>query len=291
MSSTQGTPAPPMDTVALARSIRARSVRMVHRARASHIGSCLSMADLLAVLYGEVLRLDPARPDWPERDRCIVSKGHAAAIVYAVLAERGFFPVEELDSYTMDGSLLAGHVTRTVPGVEVSTGSLGHGLPIGCGMALAGVRDGTPGRVFVVLSDGELDEGSNWEAILFAPQHRLDNLVAIVDYNEIQSFGAVSDVLELEPIEDKWRAFRWAVRTVDGHDHGQLREALAAVPFEPGKPSVIIARTVKGKGVEYMERQLLWHYRSPSDDQLAEAMREIEGAEKVDGMREIEGMQ
>jgi transketolase len=249
------------------------------------------MADLLAVLYGEVLRLDPARPDWPERDRCIVSKGHAAAIVYAVLAERGFFPVEQLDSYTMDGSLLAGHVTRTVPGVEVSTGSLGHGLPIGCGMALAGVRDGTPGRVFVVLSDGELDEGSNWEAILFAPQHRLDNLVAIVDYNEIQSFGAVSDVLELEPIEDKWRAFRWAVRTVDGHDHGQLREALAAVPFEPGKPSVIIARTVKGKGVEYMERQLLWHYRSPSDDQLAEAMREIEGAEKVEGMREIEGMQ
>ena len=291
MSSRQGTPAPPMDTVALARSIRARSVRMVHRARASHIGSCLSMADLLAVLYGEVLRLDPARPDWPERDRCIVSKGHAAAIVYAVLAERGFFPVEQLDSYTMDGSLLAGHVTRTVPGVEVSTGSLGHGLPIGCGMALAGVRDGTPGRVFVVLSDGELDEGSNWEAILFAPQHRLDNLVAIVDYNEIQSFGAVSDVLELEPIEDKWRAFRWAVRTVDGHDHGQLREALAAVPFEPGKPSVIIARTVKGKGVEYMERQLLWHYRSPSDDQLAEAMREIEGAEKVEGMREIEGMQ
>jgi transketolase len=249
---------------------------MVHGANASHIGSCLSMADLLAVLYGETLRVDPAHPDWPERDRFILSKGHGAAILYATLAERGFFLREWLATYCQDGSNLPGHVTnRGVPGVEVSTGSLGHGLPIGCGMALAGQREARPYRVWVLLSDGELDEGSNWEAILFAGHHRLENLIAIVDYNQIQSLGRTAEVLDLAPLAEKWRAFRWAVREIDGHDHAQIHAALTAVPFEPGRPSVLIAHTVKGKGVSFMEDRLAWHYKSPDDAQLAQALAEL----------------
>ncbi len=264
----------------LARRIRAHALQMVHKTNASHIGTCLSMADLLAVLYGKTMRVDPARPDWAERDRFILSKGHGAAILYAVLAERGFFPKEWLDTYSKDGSTLAGHVTsQGVPGVEVSTGSLGHGLPIGCGMALAGKRENKPCRVFVLLSDGELDEGSNWEAILFAPQHQLDNLVVIVDYNKIQGFGTVSEVLELAPLADKWRAFRWAVREIDGHNHAQIESSLSRVPIEPGKPSVIIAHTVKGKGVSFMENQLAWHYKSPNAEQLAQALAELGSVE------------
>ncbi|MDT4952903.1 MAG: transketolase [Acidobacteriota bacterium] len=260
----------------LARRIRADALRMVHRASASHIGTCLSMADLLAVLYGRVLRIDPGRPDWPDRDRFILSKGHGAAIVYAALAERGFFPREWLDTYCQNGSRLGGHISsHNVPGVEVSTGSLGHGLPLGCGMALAGKHDGRPYRVFVMLSDGELDEGSNWESILFAPHHELDNLVAIVDYNKIQSFGSVSEVLELSPLADKWRAFRWAVREIDGHDHTQIEKALTE-PAEPGRPTVIIAHTIKGKGVSFMEGQLAWHYKSPDAAQLERALEELE---------------
>jgi transketolase len=235
------------------------------------------MADLLAVLYGQVLRMDASRPDWPERDRFILSKGHGAAILYAVLAERGFFPKDWLETFFQDGTKLAGHITHYgVPGVEVSTGSLGHGLPIGCGIALAGKRADKAFRVFVMLSDGELDEGSNWEAILFAPQHRLDNLVVIVDYNKIQSFGNVKEVLDLDPLADKWRAFRWRVREIDGHDHQQIQNALIQVPFEPGRPSVIIAHTVKGKGVSFMENQLAWHYKSPNAEELARALAEVE---------------
>jgi transketolase len=233
------------------------------------------MADILAVLYDCVLRHQPDVPHWPDRDRFILSKGHGAAILYATLAECGFFPKAWLDKYAQDGSLLLGHVSHHVPGVELSTGSLGHGLPVGCGMALAGKREGRPYRVFVLLSDGELDEGSNWEAILFAPQHHLDNLVAIVDYNKIQSFGNVKEVLDLDPLADKWRAFRWAVREIDGHDHAQIEHALLGVPFEPGKPSVIVAHTVKGKGVSFMENQLAWHYRSPNAEELAQALCEL----------------
>ena len=263
---------------AFGQAIRVRALEMVHRGRSAHIGSSLSMADLVAVLYAGALRVDPERPDWEERDRFIVSKGHAAAIVYAALAQAGFFPADWLESYSGDGSRLGGHVThRGVPGVEASTGSLGHGLPIGAGLALAAKRDGNPSRTFVMLSDGELDEGSNWEAILFAPHHRLDNLVAIVDYNKIQSFGSVAEVLELDPLADKWRAFNWAVREVDGHDHDELQRTFAELPFEEGRPSVVIAHTVKGSGVSFMEDQLLWHYRPPSDEQLDEALREVRG--------------
>lgn len=267
---------PETTTVELARRIRVLALKAVHRAKASHIGSSLSAADLLAVLYGRVLKVDPARPDWPDRDRFILSKGHGGIAVYAALAERGFFPREWLDHYGQDGCPLTGHVHHSgVPGVEVSTGSLGHGLPIGCGMALAARRDGRPWRVFVLLSDGECDEGSNWEAALFAPQHRLDDLVAMIDYNKIQSYGRVSEVMELEPFSDKWRAFRWAVREIDGHDHRQIADALGTVPFEPGKPSAIIAHTVKGKGVSFMEDKLAWHYKNPDADELRRALHEL----------------
>jgi transketolase len=268
----------PNDIGALAARIRCHALRMVHRVNASHIGSCLSLADLLAVMYGEILHVDPVRPDWSNRDRFILSKGHGGAILYAVLAERGFFPIEHLDSYCRNGSPLAGHITsHGVPGVEVSTGSLGHGLPIGCGMALAGKREGRPFRVFVVLSDGELDEGSNWEAILFAPHHQLDNLVAVVDYNKLQSFGSVKDVVGLEPLMAKWKAFGWAVREIDGHDCGAIHRALAAIPFEAGRPSVVLAHTIKGKGVSFMENQVAWHYKSPNAEQLAQALAEVGG--------------
>ncbi len=261
----------------LARVIRAHALRMVHKTKASHIGSCLSIADILAVLYSQILRINPSLPAWPERDRFILSKGHAAAILYAALAERGFFPLEQLDTYCQQGAKLSGHVTsHGVPGIEMSTGSLGHGLPVGCGMALAGKRAAKSHRVFVLLSDGEFDEGSNWEAILFAPQHHLDNLVAIVDYNKIQSFGAVKEVVDLDPLADKWRAFRWAVREVDGHDYSQIERTLKSVPFESGKPSVMIAHTIKGKGVSFMENRLAWHYKSPDTEQLAQALNELE---------------
>jgi transketolase len=264
----------PQDTRILARRVRVDALRMVHRVNTSHIGTSLSMADLLAVLYGRALRIDPARPDWPERDRFILSKGHGAAAAYAVLAESGFFPVEWLDTYCQDGSKLAGHLMRGVPGVELSTGSLGHGLPVACGLALAGKRDGAVYRIFVMLSDGELDEGSNWEAILFAPQHKLDKLVAIVDYNKIQSFGRVADVLDLEPLAEKWRAFGWSVTEIDGHDHDQITQALCMVPHTPGRPTAIIAHTVKGKGVSFMENELAWHYKAPNDAQLSQALVE-----------------
>lgn len=263
---------------ALAWRLRRHTLEMTSRAGSSHVGTNFSMAEILAVLYSGVLNVDPARPDWAERDRLVVSKGHGAAAVYAVLAEKGFFPLEELETFYANGSRLAGHVTKTAPGVELSTGSLGHGLSVACGMALAGKRDGKGFRAVCLLSDGELDEGSNWEPILFAPQHRLDNLVAIVDYNKIQSLGSVAEVMELEPLADKWRAFRWAVREVDGHDVGALWDALNGLPAEPGRPTVIIAHTVKGKGVSFMEHTLLWHYRIAKGDEFSAAMAELEAS-------------
>jgi len=264
----------------LAKRIRLRTLHMIQAAGSSHLGSAFSMADLLAVLYTKILRIDPNRPDWPERDRFILSKGHACAPLYVVLAERGFFPAEWLNDFYRNGSRLPGHATHAgIPGVEVSTGSLGHGLPIACGMALSGKRDRTPSRVFAMLSDGECDEGSTWEAVLFAPHHHLDNLIAIVDYNKIQSLGRVEQVLDLEPFAAKWRAFGWAVREIDGHNLEQIERALAKVPFEQGKPTCVLAHTVKGKGVSFMEDKLLWHYRSPDQDEMARALAELGGGE------------
>ena len=265
-----------MDLKELVARVRRHSVVMTHRANASHLGTSLSMVELLAVLYGKVLRVDPADPDWPDRDRFVLSKGHGCAAYYAVLAEVGFFPLEWLETFYQNGSRLAGHATHTnVPGIEISTGSLGHGLSVATGMALVGKRDSRPERIFCLLSDGECDEGSTWEPILFAPQHKLDNLVAIVDYNKIQSLGTVKEVMDLEPFADKWRAFGWVVREIDGHSLDEIQAALEQIPCKPGRPSCIIAHTVKGKGISFMEDKLLWHYRSPQDEEYSAALAEL----------------
>jgi transketolase len=267
-----------LDTVGLAKRIRLHALRMTSLGGTSHIGSVFSMADLLAVLYGRILRIEAASPQWPNRDRFILSKGHAGAGVYAAVAECGFFDVSVLDSHGQNGSKLSGHVShKGVPGVELSTGSLGHGLPVSTGMALAAKRARRLHRVFSLMSDGECDEGSNWEAILFAAHHRLDNLIAIVDYNKLQSLERVEDTLRLEPLVEKWRSFGWAVREVDGHDHEEIARCLEAVPFAPGQPSCLIAHTIKGKGVSFMENSVLWHYRTARGEEYEAAKRELEG--------------
>lgn len=263
----------------LARRLRLHVLKMTNLGKSSHVGSSFSMIELLAVLYGRILRLRPADPDWDGRDRFILSKGHACAGLYAVLAETGFFPLEWLNEFYVDGGRLAGHVTKSgIPGVELSTGALGHGLSVACGMALAAKCDEKSNRVFALLSDGECDEGSTWEAVLFAPHHRLDNLVAVVDYNQIQSLGRVEEVLDLHPFAEKWKSFGWEVREVDGHDIDTLIATFESLPLVPDKPSCIIARTVKGKGVSFMEDKLLWHYRSPAGEEYENAVREL-GAE------------
>lgn len=267
-----------IDTQTLAKQMRVEALHMVHRAKASHIGSALSICDIVAVLYGHVLRLDPKQPDAPNRDRFILSKGHACVAVYAALAETGFFPREDLLKYGQDHSVLMNHISHKVAGVEFSTGSLGHGLPFGTGKALAARRRKHDWRTFVLLSDGELGEGSNWEAMMFATHHQLDNLVAIVDYNKLQSLTTVDKTLRVEPLADKALAFGWAVREVDGHNHVELAELLGSAPWEPGKPSFLIAHTTKGKGVSFMENSVEWHYKSPSADQLAQALEEIHHA-------------
>lgn len=265
-----------IDTGAMALAIRRHAVQMTHLGKSSHVGSVLSLADILAVLYGRVMAVDPADPCWVDRDRFILSKGHAGAGVYAALAERGFMPREQLKTHYQNGSKLSGHVShKGVPGVEFSTGSLGHGLSVGTGMALAAKRAGRGNRVYVLLSDGECDEGSNWEAIMFAAHHKLDNLVVAVDYNKIQSLDLVSNTLALEPFADKWRAFGWHVTEVDGHDHDALLAALDVPPGGRGQPSVVICHTTKGKGVSFMEDQVLWHYRTPQGDEYRDARTEL----------------
>jgi transketolase len=266
-----------VNTQTLARNIRIHALKMTSSGGSSHIGSAFSIADILALLYGKMLRVDPKYPKDPNRDRFILSKGHAGVAVYAALAECGFFSTEKLRTHYQDGSDLSGHVShKGIPGVELSTGSLGHGLSVGAGMALAGKLDEQSHRVFVLLSDGECDEGSNWEAILFAAHHRLDNLVAIVDYNKIQSLAKVSETLGLEPFADKWSDFGWGVREMDGHDHNQLEQAFKPLPIVPGCPSVFIAHTTKGKGVSFMENTVLWHYRCARGEEFEAALNELE---------------
>lgn len=267
-----------LDSHDLARRMRIQALQMVHRAKASHIGSALSICDIVAVLYGQVLRLDPKDPAAPQRDRFILSKGHACVAIYAGLAETGFFPTEDLLKYGQDHSVLMNHISHKVAGVEFSTGSLGHGLPFGTGKALAAKRSAKDWRTAVLLSDGELGEGSNWEAMMFAAHHGLDNLVAIIDYNKLQSLTTVDKTLRVEPLADKARAFGWAVREVDGHDHAALTSLLGTLPWEPGKPSFLIAHTTKGKGVSFMENSVDWHYKSPSTEQLAQALGELNRA-------------
>lgn len=249
----------------LAWLIRRHGIEMTHLSGGSHIGAVLSAADILAVLYADILRYDPEDPKWDGRDRFIMSKGHAGAAVYAALAESGFFAPTELKTHYQNGSRLSGHVSHHLPGVDLSTGSLGHGLCAAAGMALAAKQDGKHHRVFAVLGDGECDEGSVWEAALFANQYRLENLVAIIDHNHMQSLDTCEKTLELEDFGAKWRAFGWNVIELNGHDHNALRSALTDTRSAGHKPTVVIANTVKGKGVSFMENDILWHYRFPHD--------------------------
>lgn len=238
---------------------------MTHLSGGSHIGSILSVADIVAVLYAGVADVRPEEPEWTERDRVILSKGHAGASIYAALAERGFFDVTELRTHYADGSRLSGHVShKGVPGVDLSTGSLGHGLSVGSGMAYAAKKDGKTHRVFVILGDGECDEGSVWEAAMVAHHYGLGNLVAIIDHNRMQSLDFCENTIALHPFADKWRAFGWNTIEVDGHDHEALRQALEGCEGAV-KPTVIIAETVKGKGISFMEQNILWHYRFPHE--------------------------
>jgi transketolase len=260
---------------ALATRIRAHCLRMTHRGKSGHVGSMLSMAELVAVLYTRILNVDPKNPCKPDRDRFVLSKGHAGGAVYAVLSELGFFPMEWLLGYYRDEGRLMGHISHHVPGVEFSTGSLGHGLSVTCGMALAARGAGKKHRYFCLMSDGDCNAGSTWEAIFFAAQHHFDHLTVIVDYNKVQALGHSRDVLNLEPLGDKIRACGWAYREVDGHDPQQIDCALRTLPFEAGKPSWLTAHTIKGKGVSFMEDTVSCHYGSVNDEQLAQALQEI----------------
>ena len=267
------------DPKTLAWLIRRNGLEMTHLSRGSHIGSIFSAAEILAVLYARVLNVDPADPKKPDRDRLILSKGHAGSAVYSALAERGFFPVEELKTHYANGSRLSGHVShKGVPGVEVSTGALGHGLAIGAGMALGAKMDGESWRTYVVLGDGECDEGAVWEAALQAAQYGLDRLTAVVDYNHMQSLDYVDKTLRLEPFEAKWRDFGWNAVSCDGHDTAALERAFAQARDNAGsgKPTVILAGTVKGKGVSFMENNILWHYRTPQGEEYEAALKELE---------------
>lgn len=259
-----------------AAALRGKVIDMSHAAQSAHLASCLSCCDILAAAYWDVLRIDPRHPDDPARDRFILSKGHAAAALYASLAFKGFFPIEELSTYCQDGGRLAEHPpANLLPGVEAATGSLGHGLPIGIGMALAGRIQGLNYRVFALLSDGENNEGSVWEAAMFAAAQRLDRLCVIVDYNKWQATARSNETLQLAPLREKWQAFGWDAHAIDGHDVGALALAMRAIPNGSGKPVALIADTVKGKGVSFMEDDNNWHYRAPTAVEVTRAHAEL----------------
>lgn len=258
-----------------ANDIRKQVFRMATKAKGSHLGTAFSCIDILTILYFRILKINPKKPKDINRDRFILSKGHACSGLYVTLAEKGFFAKKLLKSYLKDGTIFAAHPSSGIPGIELSTGSLGHGLSVGVGMAIAAKHDRRHYKVYVLISDGECDEGSTWEAVLCASHFKLDNLVVIVDYNKIQAFGRVEDVLGLEPFKDKWQSFGFAVREIDGHNHSQIIDELENVPFVKGKPSVIIAHTIKGKGVSFMENTIDWHYLNPNEQQLKIALKEL----------------
>lgn len=266
----------PADLAAIARRIRGRLVAMSHAAKTPHLGSALSCVEILVAAYWGVLRVDPSNPSDPARDRFLLSKGHAAAALYATLAYRGFFEEWHLDRFNAPGSPLAEHPPpHGVPGVEAATGSLGHGLPLALGMALAQRIHAWTSRCFVLMSDGECEEGTVWEAAMFAPVHRLDNVAVIVDYNRWQATGRCEQIMAIAPLAEKWRAFGWTACEVDGHDLDSLVSVLSRLPDGSGKPLAVIAHTVKGKGVSFMEDDNNWHYRVPTADQVQAARREL----------------
>ncbi|MBN2131492.1 MAG: transketolase [Sedimentisphaerales bacterium] len=255
---------------------RIRLLKYIKQARAGHTGGSLSCVDILNVLYNRVLNVSPESFVDPARDRYIQSKGHSVEALYVVLADRGFFPESDLETLCRYQSHYVGHPTRKIAGIEHNTGALGHGLAFSAGVALAGKKDNARHRVFTLLGDGELAEGSNWESMLTAAHYRLDNLTAIVDRNGLQISGRTENVCALECLMAKFQAFGWVVRNVDGHDVAALAEMLGGVPFEEGKPSMVIAKTVKGKGVSFMENQAKWHHGVPGDEQYEQAIRELE---------------
>lgn len=267
-----------MESREIAYKIRKHAINMVHNAHASHIGGILSCADIVAVLYSDIANYDIKNPKYILRDRIVLSKGHNGVAIYAVLAECGFFPVSELNTYGMNGSKFSCHVShKNVPGVEISTGSLGHGIGVACGMALNAKLKNLPYKVYVIVGDGECNEGSVWEAAMLAAQYKLDNFTVIIDANGMQAMGNCCDVINMEPMSDKWKAFKWKVIEVeDGHNHKKLKEAF--MEKTNSQPKVIIARTVKGKGVSFMENNLLWHYRDPQGDLYQQALQELEDA-------------
>jgi transketolase len=259
-----------------ANAIRRRNLEIIHAAGLGHTGGDLSAADILTALYFAVLEVDPAQPDAPERDRYIQSKGHASGVLYTTLAAAGFIPDSLLDAYMAPGSALNGHPDRKrVPGVETNTGPLGHGLPVAVGTAIAAKLDRSRRRTFVLCGDGELQEGSNWEAIMAAAHHGLDNLVLIVDRNRLQQGARTEDTNGLDPLDAKLAAFGWSVREIDGNDIPALLEVFDAVPFSAARPSAVIANTIKGRGVSFMEDRVEWHHKVPNGDQTARALAEL----------------
>lgn len=261
---------------AIAKNIRRKVLEMIYRSSGAHIGSSLSCVDILTVLYFKILKIDPKNPSAEDRDRFILSKGHAVAALYAVLAKRGFFDEKFLETYCKNGTELVGHSTRaSVPGIEATTGSLGHGLSMGAGMAFSGKNDGRNFRVFVLLSDGECQEGTTWQAALFASHHRLDNLIGIVDYNKLQALGKTNEVLNLEPFVKKWQDFGWSVKEADGHNFNDLEKSFFQIPFGENKPSLLIAHTIKGKGISFIEDKLISHYKEFSQEEYQQAKKEL----------------
>ncbi len=258
----------------LSTKIRIHCLRMVKSGQSGHIGSMLSMVELLTVLYKKILKVDPRNPHMPERDRFILSKGHGGAALFAILAETGFFPIEWLDRYYVDDGKLQGHISHHVAGVELSTGSLGHGLPVAFGMAMAAKQQNRKHRVFCMISDGDCNSGSTWEAIMLAGQHGYDNLIAIVDYNRLQALGKSEEIINLEPFAEKMNLFGWAVKTIDGHDLNEIYETFQNLPLEQGKPAWIIAKTIKGKGVAKFENNYRYHY-GVSDEELENGIKTL----------------
>jgi transketolase len=267
------------ELAAKAIQLRKRTLRLIFNAGAGHTGGSLSCLDILNVLYNRVLRVSPASASDPHRDRYVQSKGHAVEALYAVLADRGFFPDSDLDTVCRHRSPYVGHPTRDVPGIEMNTGALGHGLPIAVGMALAAKLSGASYRVFTLLGDGEIAEGSNWEGAMAGAHYRLDNLCAILDRNSLQITGPTREVMSSEPVDEKWRAFGWTVRVADGHDYAALTRALTEP--SPGKPVFVIADTVKGKGVRFMENVPKWHHGVPNEEELTRAISDLDAASEA----------
>jgi len=261
-----------------AAQIRMDLLRMIHGAKAGHTGGSLSNTDILTVLYYRIMRIDPRNPKWEERDRFVASKGHSVESLWCILADLGFFPKEELATYNQFGTRLIGHPNNKVPGIEMNTGALGHGLAISVGMALAAKRDGKSYRVFCLMGDGEQAEGSIWEAAMAGSHYQLDNLIGIIDRNKLQISGNTEDVMGLEPLEEKWKAFGWKVVSVDGHDIEALIRVFESLPAERGKPTLVMANTVKGKGVSFAENAAHWHHHVPDDRQLELALAELSQA-------------